>query len=61
MHMENGLEGISCLWKSLYKSGQNLSVILSDYVTDDGSILLGTVQTELIENQLNMNVNLCIL
>ena len=52
VHMESGLDGVSCLWKSLYMSGQNLSVKLSDYVNDDGSILLSTVQTELIENQL---------
>ena len=54
--MESGLEGISCLWKSLYKSGQNLSVDLSDYVNDDGSILLSIVQTELIENQLTVKI-----
>ena len=29
---------------------------LSDYVNDVGSILLSTVQTELIENQLNMKI-----
>ena len=40
----------------LYKSGQNLSVDLSDYVNDDGSILLSTVQTELIENQLTVKM-----
>ena len=44
--------GISCLWKSLYKSGLNLSVNLSDYMNDVGSILFSTVQSELIENQL---------
>ena len=54
--MESRLEGLSCLWKSLYKSGQNLSVDLSDSVNDDGSILLSTVQTELIENQLIMKI-----
>ena len=32
--MESGLEGISCLWKSFYKSGQDLSVNLSDHVND---------------------------
>ena len=47
--MESGLEGISCLWKSLYKSGQNLTVDLSDNVNEVGSILPSTVQTELIE------------
>ena len=26
VHMESGLEGISCLWKPLYTSGQDLSV-----------------------------------
>ena len=51
-----GLEGISCLWKSLYKSGQNLPVNLSDYMNDVGSILFSTVQTELIENQLFMKI-----
>ena len=55
MHVERGLEGVSCLWKSFYKSGQNLSVKLSDNV-NDGSILLSTVQTELIENQLIMKI-----
>ena len=50
--MESGLEGISCLCKS----GQDLSVNLSDYVNDAGSILLSTVQTELIENQLSMKL-----
>ena len=29
---------------------------LSDYVNDDGSILLSTVQTELVENQLIMKI-----
>ena len=43
--MESGLEDISCLWKSFYKSGQGLSVNLSDYVNDAESILLGAVQT----------------
>ena len=43
VRMESGLEGISCLWKSFYKSGQDLSVSLSDYVNDAGSILLSTV------------------
>ena len=56
MHMESGLEGISCLWKSFYKSGQDLSVNLSDYVNDAGSILLSTVQTKLIENPLSMKL-----
>ena len=55
-HMEIGLEGTPCLWKSCNKSGQDLSVNLSDYVNDVGSILLSTVQTELIENQLNMKI-----
>ena len=32
VHMESGLEGISCLWKPVYKSGQDLSVNLSDYL-----------------------------
>ena len=54
--MESGLEGISCLWKSFYKSGQDLSANLSDYVNDVGSILLSTVQTELIEDQLSMKL-----
>ena len=49
--MESGLEGISGLWKSLYKSGQNLSVDCCDHVNDDGSILFSTAQTELIKNQ----------
>ena len=49
------LESISCLWKSFYKSGQNLSVDWwSDHVNGDGSILLSTAQTELIVNQLIM-------
>ena len=47
--MESGLEGISCLWKSFCKSGQNLSVDWSDHVNGDGSILFSTVQTEFIE------------
>ena len=54
--MESGLDGISRLWKFFYKSGQDLSVNLSDYVNDAGSILLSTVQTELIDNQLNMKL-----
>ena len=54
--MESGLEGISCLWKSFYKSGQDLSVNLSDDVNDAGSILLSTVQTKFIENQLSMKL-----
>ena len=54
--MERGLEGISCLWKPFYKSGQNLSVNLSDHMNDVGSILFSTVQTELIENQLFMKI-----
>ena len=54
--MESGLEGISCLWKSFCKSGQDLSVNLSDYVNDAGSVLLSAVQTELIENQLSMKL-----
>ena len=54
--MENGLEGISCLWKSFYKTGQNLSVNLSNYMNDVGSILFSAVQTELIENQLLMKI-----
>ena len=54
--MESGLEGISCLWKSFFQSGQNLSVDLSDYVNDDGSILLSTVQAEFIENQLTVKI-----
>ena len=41
--MENGLEDISCLWKSFYKSGQKVSVVLSDHVNDDGSIFRSTV------------------
>ena len=56
MHMESGLEGISCLWKSFYKRGQDLSANLTDYINDVGSILLSTVQTELIENQLSMKL-----
>ena len=54
--MESGLESVSCLWKSFYRSGQNLSVNLSDYINDVGSILFNTVQTELIENQLFMKI-----
>ena len=54
--MESGLEGISCLWKSLYKSGQNLSVNLSDCMNDVGSILFSAVQTESIGNQLFMKI-----
>ena len=54
--MESGLEGISCLWKSFYKSGQDLSVNLSDHVNDAGAILVSTVQTNLIENQLSMKL-----
>ena len=54
--MDSGLEGISYLWKSCYKSGQDLSVNLSVYVNDVGSILLSTVQTKLIENQLSMKL-----
>ena len=39
--LEHGAHGKrSCLWKSFYKSGQDLSVNLSDYVNDAGSILL---------------------
>ena len=56
MHMESGLEGISCLWKSVYKSGQDLSVNLSVCVNDVGSILLSTVQTKLIESQLSVKL-----
>ena len=56
MHMESGLEGICCLWKSVYKIGQDLSVNLSVCVNDVGSILLSTVQTKLIENQLSMKL-----
>ena len=40
----------------LCKSVQDLSVNLIDYVNDDGSILLSTVQTELIENQLTVKI-----
>ena len=54
--MESGLEGISCLWKSFYKSGQDLSVNLSDYVNDAESILLSTVQIKSIENPLGMKL-----
>ena len=54
--MESGLESISCLWKSFCKSGQNLSVDWSDHMNGDGSILLSTAQTELIENQLIMRI-----
>ena len=54
--MESGLESISCLWKSFCKSGQNLSVDWSDHVNDDGSILLNTAPTELIENQHTMRI-----
>ena len=43
MYMESGLEGISSLWKSFYKSRQDLSVNLNDYVNDAGPILLRTV------------------
>ena len=57
MHIDSGLEGgVSCLWKSFYKIGQNLSVKLSDFVNDDGSIVLSTVQTELIGNQLTRKI-----
>ena len=56
VHMESGLDGISCLWKYFYNSGQNLSVDWSDHVNEDGSILLSTVQTELIENQLTTRI-----
>ena len=56
MHMESGLEGISCLWKSVYKIGQDVSVNLSVFINDVGSILLSTVQTKLIENQLSMKL-----
>ena len=56
VHMESGLEGISCLRKSFYKSGQNLPVNLSDYMNDVGSILFSTVQTKLVENQLFMKI-----
>ena len=54
--MESGLEGVSCLWKLLCKSGQDLSVNLSDHVNGAGSILFSTVQTELTENQLSMKL-----
>ena len=54
--MESGLEGISCLWKSFYKSGQNLSVDWSDHVNGDGTILFSNAQTELIENQLFVRI-----
>ena len=37
-------------------SGQNLSVDWSDHVNGDGSILLSTAQTELIENQLFVRI-----
>ena len=56
MRMESGLEGISGLWTSFYKIGQNLSVNLSHYVNDVGSFLFSTVQTEVIENQLFMKI-----
>ena len=56
VHMESGLEGISCLWKSFYKSGQNFSLNLSDFLNDVGSIFLSSVQTELIEKQLFMKI-----
>ena len=42
--------------KVLYKSGQDLSVNLSDSVNDAGSILLSTVQVKLIENQPSMKL-----
>ena len=45
MHMESGLEGISCLWKSFYKSGQDLSVNLSDYVYYAESLVRGSLST----------------
>ena len=35
VHIESGLHGISSLWKSLCKSGQNLSVDRSDHVNGD--------------------------
>ena len=54
--MESGLEGVSCLWKLLCKTGEDLSVNLSDHVNGAGSILFRTVQTELVENQLGMKL-----
>ena len=56
MHVESGLEGISCLWKSSCKSGENLSVNWSDHANGDGSILFRSAQTELIENQLFVRI-----
>ena len=56
VHMESGLEVISCLWKSFCKSRQDLSVNLSDCENDAGSILLSTFQTELVENQLSVKI-----
>ena len=51
VYMESDLKGISCLNKSFSKSGQNLSVDLSDHVTDVVSILYSIVQITLIESQ----------
>ena len=48
--MESGREGISWLWKSFCKHGQNMPVDWSDHVNGDESILFSTVQTKLIEN-----------
>ena len=50
VHMESGPEGISWLWKSFCKNGQNMSVDWSDHVNGDESILFSSVQTKLIEN-----------
>ena len=47
---------MSLVCGSLSTRVDNLSVKLGDFVNDDGSILLGTVQTELIENQLILKI-----
>ena len=56
LYMESCLEGISCVRKSFTKSGQNLSVALSDRVNDAGSILASIVQTKLVESQFNTSI-----
>ena len=45
VHVESGLAAISCLWKSFYKSGQDLSVNLSDYVFYAESLVRGSLST----------------
>ena len=60
-HLEHGAR--KAVWKVSLVCGSlsarvdtDLSVNLSGYVSDAGSILLSTVQTELIENQLSMKL-----